>query len=114
MGDPFTAFRAWGEPAASPPKPGGAVGRSSGDPVFIGAEPRHHDRPFVGQGGERPRAGRYFEYRDGTPFLWMGDTWWNWTKPGIQFSSFQIYLRYGGRLKVGLQPSAASSLFDYI
>jgi hypothetical protein len=44
----------------------------------------------------------------------MGDTWWNWTKPGIQFSSFQIYLRYGGRLKVGLQPSAASSLFDYI
>ena len=25
-----------------------------------------------------PRAGRYFEYADGTPFLWIGDTWWPW------------------------------------
>ena len=35
------------------------------------------------------RAGRYFEHADGTPFLWIGDTWWNWTKRGIQFGSFQ-------------------------
>jgi hypothetical protein len=35
------------------------------------------------------RAGHYFEYGDGTPFLWVGDTWWNWTKRGILFSSFQ-------------------------
>ncbi len=41
----------------------------------------------VHQGSQR--AGRYFEYADGTPFLWIGDTWWNWTKRGIQFSSFQ-------------------------
>ena len=26
----------------------------------------------------------YFEYSDGTPFLWIGDTWWNWSKKGIQ------------------------------
>ncbi len=37
--------------------------------------------------GKRP--GRYFEYSDGTPFLWIGDTWWNWTKKDILFSSFK-------------------------
>ncbi len=36
-----------------------------------------------------PRAGRYFEYADGTPFLWIGDTWWNWTKRGVKLSSFE-------------------------
>lgn len=35
------------------------------------------------------RAGRYFEYADGTPFFWIGDTWWNWTKRGIRLSSFK-------------------------
>lgn len=35
------------------------------------------------------RAGRYFEYADGTPFLWLGDTWWDWSKPGIKFESFK-------------------------
>jgi hypothetical protein len=32
-----------------------------------------------------PRAGRYFQYADGTPFLWIGDTWWNWgsAKPPV-------------------------------
>jgi hypothetical protein len=34
-------------------------------------------------------SGRYFVYADGTPFLWIGDTWWNWAKKGIEFSSFQ-------------------------
>lgn len=37
--------------------------------------------------GHRP--GRYFEYSDGTPFLWIGDTWWLWPKRGTYFSSFQ-------------------------
>lgn len=37
--------------------------------------------------GDRP--GRYFEYADGTPFLWIGDTWWNWTKSGIKLESFK-------------------------
>jgi len=36
-----------------------------------------------------PRTGRYFQYSDGTPFLWIGDTWWNWTKKDIHFSSFK-------------------------
>ncbi len=35
------------------------------------------------------RAGRYFEYADGTPFFWLGDTWWNWTKRGIPLHRFQ-------------------------
>lgn len=35
------------------------------------------------------RAGRYFVYFDGTPFLWVGDTWWNWTKDDILFESFK-------------------------
>jgi len=35
------------------------------------------------------RAGRHFEYSDGTPFLWIGGTWWNWTKRDIQFSSYK-------------------------
>jgi len=36
-----------------------------------------------------PRPGRYFEYTDGTPFLWIADTWWNWTKRGIRLASFK-------------------------
>ncbi len=35
------------------------------------------------------RRGRYFTYSDGTPFLWVGDTWWNWTKDDIHFESFK-------------------------
>jgi hypothetical protein len=31
----------------------------------------------------------YFEYTDGTPFLWIGDTWWNWSKRGIHFETFR-------------------------
>lgn len=36
-----------------------------------------------------PRPGRYLQYADGMPCLWLGDTWWNWTKRGIRFESFQ-------------------------
>lgn len=35
------------------------------------------------------RKGRYFIHRDGSPFLWIADTWWNWTDRRIHFSSFQ-------------------------
>lgn len=35
------------------------------------------------------RNGHYFEYTDGTPWLWIGDTWWNWAKRGIHFETFQ-------------------------
>src|SRR5690606_10172441 len=40
----------------------------------------------IHQGADR--AGRYFEYNDGTPFLWIGDTWWNWTKRSIHFDTY--------------------------
>lgn len=35
------------------------------------------------------RAGRYFEYADGTPFLWIGDTWWNWGNGKVTLEEFQ-------------------------
>lgn len=38
---------------------------------------------------EGQQRGRFFQYADGTPFLWIGDTWWNWTKRGIRFSTFK-------------------------
>jgi len=42
------------------------------------ATPTRHG--FVRVAGNGPRAGRYFEYADGTPFLWIGDTWWTWAR----------------------------------
>lgn len=41
----------------------------------------------VKQSGEN--GGHYFEYIDGEPFLWIADTWWNWTKRSIQFETFK-------------------------
>jgi len=35
------------------------------------------------------RRGRHFEYSDGTPMLYLGDTWWNWTKRAIPFGRFK-------------------------
>ncbi len=46
-------------------------------------------RGFVRVHTDGPRVGRYFEYADGTPFLWIGDTWWNWTQRGIHFETFK-------------------------
>ncbi len=46
-------------------------------------------RGFVRVHSDGQRAGRYFEYADGTPFLWIGDTWWNWTQRGIRFETFK-------------------------
>ncbi len=34
-------------------------------------------------------AGHFFEYVNGQPFLWIGDTWWNWTKRSIQLETFK-------------------------
>lgn len=48
---------------------------------------------------EGARPGRYFEYADGTPFLWIADIWSYWTKKGINFSSFQDLVR--DRVKKG-------------
>jgi len=35
------------------------------------------------------RTGRYFTYTDGTPCLWIADTWWDWTSSRIRFESFK-------------------------
>jgi hypothetical protein len=49
--------------------------------------PTRHGLVQVKHSGEG--AGHYFQYADGTPFLWIGDTWWNWTKRGINFSTYK-------------------------
>ena len=51
------------------------------------ANPTRRGFVRVCQTGSRP--GRYFEYADGTPMLWIGDTWWNWTKRKIPMERFQ-------------------------
>jgi hypothetical protein len=42
---------------------------------------------YVMQSGTQ--AGHFFQYADGTPFLWIGDTWWNWTQRRIKLSTFK-------------------------
>jgi hypothetical protein len=46
-------------------------------------------RGFINVNGSGERAGRYFTYADGTPFLWIADTWWDWTNRRITFESFK-------------------------
>jgi len=48
--------------------------------------PLRHGFICVNKTGSRP--GRYFSYSDGTPFLWIADTWWDWTNRNIRFESF--------------------------
>lgn len=45
-------------------------------------------RGFVQVMKTGPQAGHFFQYVDGTPFLWIGDTWWNWTQKRIKFETF--------------------------
>ena len=46
-------------------------------------------RGFLKVNDKNERKGRYFTYYDGTPFLWTGDTWWDWTNRRIKFDSFR-------------------------
>jgi hypothetical protein len=46
-------------------------------------------RGFVIVNSDGERKGRYFTYGDGTPFLWIADTWWDWTNRKIKFESFK-------------------------
>ncbi|NMC38079.1 MAG: DUF4038 domain-containing protein [Bacteroidales bacterium] len=46
-------------------------------------------RGFITVNMTEPRAGRYFRYADGTPFLWIADTWWDWTNRKIKFETFK-------------------------
>jgi len=49
--------------------------------------PLRHGFVVVNDSGDR--KGRYFTHADGTPFLWIADTWWNWTDSRITFGSFK-------------------------
>lgn len=51
------------------------------------ANPVRHGFVRVKKSGEQ--AGHYFEYSDGKPFLWIGDTWWNWTNSRIHMETFK-------------------------
>jgi len=43
----------------------------------LDVEPYAGDNPLLTHGSLRVDAsGRYMEHRDGTPFLWLADTWW--------------------------------------
>lgn len=45
-------------------------------------------RGFIVVNNTSERKGRYFTYSDGTPCLWIADTWWDWTSRRIKFESF--------------------------
>ncbi len=45
-------------------------------------------RGFIIVNNNEERKGRYFTYTDGTPCLWIADTWWDWTNRRIKFESF--------------------------
>ena len=51
------------------------------------ANPVNHGFVRVNKSGYMP--GHYFEYTDGQPFLWIGDTWWNWTDSRIHLETFK-------------------------
>jgi hypothetical protein len=53
----------------------------------LDANPAHRGPIRVRQSGEN--KGHLFEYTDGEPFLWVGDTWWNWTNRRIHFETWQ-------------------------
>lgn len=46
-------------------------------------------RGFIYVNNQEPRKGRYFVYADNTPFLWIADTWWDWTNQKIKFESYK-------------------------
>jgi len=46
-------------------------------------------RGFIYVNNKAPRPGRYFVYADGTPMLWISDTWWDWTNRRITWESFK-------------------------
>lgn len=51
------------------------------------ANPTRHGLITVKKSGET--TGHYFEYSDGKPVLWIGDTWWNWTDNRIHIETFK-------------------------
>ena len=66
------------------------------DPGLHGIEGRIEIKPYTGNnplyrhGPIRvSRNGRYFEHADGTPFFWLGDTWWKCLCKRLTWKGFQ-------------------------
>lgn len=54
------------------------------------ANPAAGDNPLLRRGFLRVSAdGRHFEHADGTPFLWLGDTWWKGLCKRIDLAGFE-------------------------
>jgi len=50
----------------------------------------HGDNPLLKHGFVKITAGKgYFEHADGTPFLWLGDTWWKCLCKRLTWEGFQ-------------------------
>jgi Protein of unknown function (DUF4038)/Domain of unknown function (DUF5060) len=84
----------------APPVPGNykfhAESTDAGNPDLNGhegilrAEPYRGANPLLMHGPLKVSANRrYFEYSDGTPFLWLGDTWWDGLCRRISLDEFR-------------------------
>jgi hypothetical protein len=62
----------------------------NGHEAHIRILPYHGTNPLLQHGAPRVSANkRYFEYADGTPFYWLGDTWWIGLSDRISWDAFQ-------------------------
>ena len=84
----------------APPQPGDYTyhleSTDTANPDLNGHDSRVTVRPYTGtnpllkRGTPRVSANkRYFEYADGTPFYWLGDTWWTGLSDRIPWEGFQ-------------------------
>lgn len=85
---PFTG--GWKYSTASPDK--GLNAKNGSFNVISWTESEKNANParhgFVRVRKDGNGEGHYFEYSDGTPLLWIGDTWWNWTNRKIKPETF--------------------------
>lgn len=62
----------------------------NGHEAHIRILPYRGTNPLLQHGAPRVSANkRYFEYADGTPFYWLGDTWWIGLSDRISWDAFQ-------------------------
>jgi Protein of unknown function (DUF4038)/Domain of unknown function (DUF5060) len=62
----------------------------NGHEEMLRAEPYRGANPLLMHGPLKVSAnGRYFEYADGTPFFWLGDTWWDGLCTRISVDEFR-------------------------
>jgi hypothetical protein len=111
----------------SSPTPGAFTWRSvctnAGDQGLHGVEggldvtPYEGDNALLKHGPLRPSAnGRYLEHFDGTPFFWLGDTWWmglcgrlKWPHDWVCLGEDRVYKRFSViQIVAGLYPDMAA------